>query len=69
ALYEVDLTADIAIVAGGEGRGLRRLTRAQCDCLARIPMAGAVASLNVAVAAGLFLFEAVRQRADWSPRA
>jgi len=62
-LYEVDLRAPAAVVVGAEGRGLRRLTRESCDQLARIPMAaGGVASLNVAVAAGVFLFEAVRQR-------
>ena len=62
-LYEVDFKADTAIVMGAEGRGLRRLTREHCDQLARIPMADNIASLNVSVAAGLFLFEAVRQRA------
>ncbi len=64
-LYELDFSAttDIAIVMGAEERGLRRLTRERCDQLARIPMAGGVSSLNVSVAAGLFLFEAVRQRA------
>jgi len=62
-LYEVDLRAPAAVVLGAEGRGLRRLTRETCDQLARIPLAAdGVASLNVAVAAGVFLFEAVRQR-------
>ncbi len=65
-LYEMDFNADIAIVMGAEGRGLRRLTREHCDQLARIPMSGSVASLNVSVATGLFLFEAVRQRAGAS---
>ncbi|MDD9812610.1 MAG: 23S rRNA (guanosine(2251)-2'-O)-methyltransferase RlmB [Gammaproteobacteria bacterium] len=62
-LYAVDWRAPAAIVLGGEGRGLRRLTRENCDQLARIPLAaGGVASLNAAVAAAVFLFEAVRQR-------
>ena len=63
-LYGVDFSADAAIVMGAEGRGLRRLTRERCDQLARIPMSGDVSSLNVSVAAGLFLFEAIRQRTE-----
>ena len=59
---EVDLTRSIAIVVGNEGKGLRRLTREICDELVAIPMDGGVQSLNVAVAAGVLLFEAVRQR-------
>lgn len=61
-LYETDLCGPVAILLGGEERGLRRLTRELCDHLLRIPMAGVVESLNVSVAAGVCLFEARRQR-------
>ena len=61
-IYDIDLTGSIAIVMGAEGKGMRRLTRENCDHLAKIPMAGSVSSLNVSVAAGVCLFEAVRQR-------
>jgi 23S rRNA (guanosine2251-2'-O)-methyltransferase len=60
---ELDLTLPTAFVVGAEGSGLRRLVRERCDWVAAIPMAGHVQSLNVSVATGIALFEAVRQRA------
>jgi len=62
-IYDVDLSGPLAVVMGAEGSGMRRLTREHCDHLARLPMLGSVASLNVSVATGICLFEAVRQRA------
>ncbi|CAM3056344.1 23S rRNA (guanosine(2251)-2'-O)-methyltransferase RlmB [Vibrio neptunius] len=61
-LYQAKLTGPLAIVMGAEGDGMRRLTRETCDDLIKIPMAGSVSSLNVSVASGICLFEAVRQR-------
>ncbi|MFC5076364.1 23S rRNA (guanosine-2'-O-)-methyltransferase RlmB [Vibrio thalassae] len=62
-IYQAKLDGPLAIVMGAEGDGMRRLTRETCDDLIKIPMAGSVSSLNVSVASGICLFEAVRQRA------
>ncbi|MCL6415645.1 23S rRNA (guanosine(2251)-2'-O)-methyltransferase RlmB [Aestuariirhabdus sp. Z084] len=62
SLFELDMTGPLALVMGAEGKGMRRLTREHCDRLAYLPMAGEVSSLNVSVATGVCLFEAVRQR-------
>ena len=61
-LYDVDFKGPVALVMGAEGEGMRRLTRETCDELVSIPMAGGVESLNVSVASGVCLYEAVRQR-------
>ncbi len=60
--YSLDLSGRLAIVLGAEGRGVRRLTAEKCDFLAAIPMTGQVECLNVSVAAGVCLFEVLRQR-------
>ncbi len=62
SIYDIDLTGPVAIVMGAEGEGMRRLTRETCDELVHIPMRGVVESLNVSVASGVCLFEALRQR-------
>jgi len=61
-LYDIDFNGGIAVVMGAEGDGMRRLTRETCDQLISIPLAGSVSSLNVSVATGVCLYEAVRQR-------
>lgn len=63
SVYQQDLKGPMALVMGAEGPGMRRLTRECCDGLINIPMAGEISSLNVSVATGVCLFEAVRQRA------
>lgn len=63
-IYQADLKGPLALVMGAEGKGMRRLTKERCDLLFKIPMAGTVESLNVSVATGVCLFEALRQRQD-----
>lgn len=62
SIYQVDIKGPVALVLGAEGEGLRRLTREHCDFMVKIPMNGVVPNLNVSVATGVCLFEAVRQR-------
>ncbi|MDQ2736664.1 MAG: 23S rRNA (guanosine(2251)-2'-O)-methyltransferase RlmB [Pseudomonadota bacterium] len=64
SIYELDLSGPLALVFGAEGSGLRQLTSRTCDELVHLPMHGAVESLNVSVASGVCLYEAVRQRAQ-----
>ncbi|MBO6850200.1 MAG: 23S rRNA (guanosine(2251)-2'-O)-methyltransferase RlmB [Marinobacter sp.] len=61
-LYQANFTGPVALVMGAEGKGMRRLTREHCDALINIPMLGHVDSLNVSVATGVCLYEALRQR-------
>lgn len=63
SLYDVDFRGGMAVVMGAEGDGMRRLTEESCDFLVRIPMHGSVPCLNVSVATGICLYEALRQRA------
>ena len=62
SLYDMTLNDSVAIVAGAEGSGMRQRTKSTCDFLAKLPMLGKVSSLNVSVASGIALYEAVRQR-------
>lgn len=62
SLFETDLNLPLAIVMGSEGKGMRQLTEKHCDFLVRIPMLGQVESLNISVAAGVILYEVLRQR-------
>ena len=64
--YEMDFNVPMALVMGAEAKGLRRLTRENCDDLMRLPMSGTVESLNVSVAAGILMYEVVRQRVSTS---
>lgn len=63
-LHEVDLTGPVVLVIGAEGKGLRRTVKGVCDHLARLPMAGPIASLNASVAAAIALYETARQRTN-----
>lgn len=64
SVYDIDYKGPVAIVMGAEGKGMRRMTRETCDELVAIPLSGSVSSLNVSVASGVCLFEAVRQRSE-----
>ncbi|MCK5240939.1 23S rRNA (guanosine(2251)-2'-O)-methyltransferase RlmB [bacterium] len=66
-LWQADLKRPLALVIGSEGEGLRRLTKESCDMLIKIPMQGKISSLNAAVAAGIVLFEIVRQKQQNPP--
>lgn len=65
-IYQQDLTIPTVLVMGAEGKGMRRLTKECCDYLVKLPMLGSVSSLNVSVATGICLFEAIRQRTNKS---
>ncbi len=69
SIYELDLSGPVALVFGAEGSGLRQLTARSCDELVHLPMRGAVESLNVSVASGVCLYEAMRQRLAHAARA
>jgi 23S rRNA (guanosine2251-2'-O)-methyltransferase len=64
SIYSIDMKGPVALVLGSEGEGMRRLTRETCDFVAQIPMPGTMESLNVSVATGVVLFEALRQRSE-----
>ncbi len=66
SLYQQDLTGPMALVMGGEEKGMRRLTREECDAIVQIPMLGEVESLNISVAAAICLYEAHRQRSKYN---
>ena len=68
SIYDIDMRIPLALVMGAEGKGLRRLTQELCDYAVHIPMRGGVESLNVSVATGVCLFEAVRQRTAAPPK-
>lgn len=61
-IYSTDLTGNVAVVVGSEGSGISRLIKEKCDFLVKIPMFGKINSLNASVAAGIMMYEAVRQR-------
>jgi 23S rRNA (guanosine2251-2'-O)-methyltransferase len=62
SIHEVEMTGRVGLVLGGEGKGLHQQVRKHCDFVASIPVLGPVESLNVSVAAGVALYEALRQR-------
>ncbi len=64
SVFNTDFNGAVAIVMGAEGKGLRRLTREHCDTLMSLPMSGSVSSLNISVAAGICMYEVVRQRSN-----